>query len=199
MNKLLVTSLCVLAIGSVRAEDKKETAKPAAVASVKSVASTVQDTVYISLTSVQQTDLGKELTDKFTKRAAELNTKLMDKRQEAAKIENDLKARASLLTADAREKEEEKLRRLAREFEEMRDEAGREIEKLQQQASLELNKAATLAAEKLAKDHGFKVVKQKEEALFVDAALDYTAEFTKIMNTQYAQTQKTATKKTAAA
>lgn len=198
MNKICIVPFSlsmVLAFGLLNAD----ATKPAPATTTAKVASTsaAQETVYISTASIQQTELGKELMEGLTKRANEFSTKLQDKRQAAAKVEEGLKSRASLLTADAREKEEKKLRELSREFEDLREEAGREIEKLQQQAMLELNKAAISAAEELAKKHNYKEVKDSTTALYVDKTLDRTEEFVKIMNTQFAQ--KKDTKKTAAA
>lgn len=185
MNKLLISSvLCagvfVAAVALYADGDKKEAAPKA------TVKVSVGDVGYVSASMVQQTELGKQWTERITKCANEWNTKLQEKKQTAAKIESDLKSRASLLTAEAREKEAKKLRDLEREFEDLREEAGREMEKLSQQATNEISKAATVAAEKLAKDRGFKVVYEVESGrpLYVAKELDHTADFIKLMDAQ---------------
>lgn len=125
----------------------------------------------------------KELDEKFKASGMELQKR----EQEITKALTDYKARESTLSDSKKETEQAALMKMRRDFEALAQEKDEELKRLQQKYNDQLTKEALQVAAELGKAKGLDAVIDTDsgKVLYAASNVDYSAEFTSLMNKRF--------------
>lgn len=140
-----------------------------------------------SVAVINESKMGKKIKGELDAKFKASGMEVQKREQEITKALTDYKARETTLSDAARETEQAKLMKMRRDFEAMVQEKDEELKRLQQKYNDQLTKEALQVAAEIgkAKDLDAVIDTDTGKVLYVASSVDYSAEFTSIMNKHY--------------
>jgi outer membrane protein len=140
-----------------------------------------------SMAVINESKIGKKIRGELDAKFKASGMEVQKREQEITKALNDYKTRESTLSDSAKEAEQTKLMKMRRDFEAMVQEKDEELKRLQQKYNDQLTKEALQVAVELGKSKGLESVIDTDtgKVLYVASNVDYSAEFTSLMNKHF--------------
>lgn len=150
---------------------------------------------WVSQNAVSKSKEGQELEKSVMGEHKTLAQEIEKLQKEFSDAATAFSTKSAAMSADAREKEGERVAKLKRDYEEAAQRAERTMNRKMQEATQEALQSFAKAAEEYAKKNGYDVLLSESGVVYVNKEIDTTDEISKIMNTQYevklAQNKKT--------
>lgn len=140
-----------------------------------------------SFDTMRKCELGGECGKKLQETRSQLAKSIQEDEQRIAKLEAEFQAKASTLSAMAREKDEKQLRKLKADYTTKLQESEYEMKLAMQASTEELARDMEAAVQRIAKKNNFDAVVDTVtgRVLYVKDELNITSEVIKEMNTDY--------------
>ena len=140
-----------------------------------------------SMTVINGSKEGQKIKNELEAKFKSSGMEVQKREQEVTKALADYKAKESTLSDAAKEAEQTKIMKMRRDFEAMVQEKDEELKRLQQKFNDQLTKEALQVAAELGKAKSLDAVVDTDtgKVLYVASHVDYSAEFTTIMNKRY--------------